>query len=173
MTPISYSAVVEYYGFKSNGRYATGRCPLCDYGNNSCTISPKEDTFLCRCHACQDPRLFSYMCNEVRANGANHANGANTIPVKVSSKDNRSQLKKNKALENSTGAEPPNSLAVETYLRARRVLPSTGIPESIRFRELLPDTEGNLRPAMVSKVTDWQGNFMGIHRTYLSLDGSS
>jgi len=61
---------------------------------------------------------------------------------------------------------------VEVYLRARGI--TIPVPPSIRF---LPDARhkptGLLLPAMVAGVQDHAGRVVGIHRTFLSLDGTA
>ena len=68
-------------------------------------------------------------------------------------------------------APAPDTL-VEVYLRARGI--TIPVPPSIRF---LPDARhkptGLLLPAMVAGVQDHAGRVVGIHRTFLSLDGTA
>lgn len=171
---ITYVMVVAYYDFTDHGHYATGRCPKCDYGNDCCTITQKKEDngFLIYCHSCQDSQLFSYVIKEV----ANHANGDNPAPISIKNATNSQttasqEQDRLRALRYWQYSEAPQNLAVDTYLTNRRVMPTKGIPESIRLHELLPDLNGIPRPAMVAKITDFNQNFLGVYRTYLAKDG--
>ncbi|MFG1204577.1 toprim domain-containing protein [Xanthobacter aminoxidans] len=73
-------------------------------------------------------------------------------------------------------AKPIPGTIVETYLRNRGItaLHETG---SLRFHPRCyyrPDAHGStqLLPAMIASVTDLTGRIMGIHRTWLTPDGS-
>ena len=61
---------------------------------------------------------------------------------------------------------------VTQYLR-QRGLEMPIIPDSLRFNHCVKESEtGQHFPAMIAKVVDVDGNFIGIHRTYLDKGGS-
>ena len=51
--------------------------------------------------------------------------------------------------------------------------PNLWIPEMIRLHPSLWYSSAESYPALVAPITDWQGRFMAIHRTYLAPDGKT
>lgn len=58
---------------------------------------------------------------------------------------------------------------VETYLKNRGL--NNGYTTDIRYHRALRHSSGAYFPAMVTAITDVEGEVVGIHRTYLTVDG--
>lgn len=67
-------------------------------------------------------------------------------------------------------SQPAAGTQVAAYLRTRGI--TVQIPPSLRFHPSLRHPSGIRLPAMVARVDDRSGNFVAIHRTYLSTDGT-
>jgi hypothetical protein len=67
-------------------------------------------------------------------------------------------------------AKQANQTPVTTYLASRAI--NTKIPETIRFARL-KHPSGDIWPAMVALVQGSDGKPLGIHRTFLSSDGTA
>ncbi len=67
-------------------------------------------------------------------------------------------------------AKQANQTPVTTYLASRAI--NTKIPRTIRFA-MLRHPSGNMWPAMVALVQGCDGKPLGIHRTFLTTDGTA
>jgi putative DNA primase/helicase len=91
--------------------------------------------------------------------------------------DQEAEKRKKYKLEVANGIWHESSLVgsvVQTYFRSRNIK-WTGTSDTLRFHPQLAyyhegRNVGNF-PALIARVTDVKGNFLGIHRTYLSKEG--
>ncbi len=93
------------------------------------------------------------------------------LSVSKNSKPHRGDGKREAAHAIWQATKPASGTLVESYLASRKlVLPST---TAVRFHPNLKHSTGRHWPAMVALVTDGAtGEAIGIHRTFLALDGS-
>lgn len=84
------------------------------------------------------------------------------------------QRKLNIAAKLWNEGRPPLGTVVERYLFTRGLVFESTMPECIRFHpNLLHEPTRQYFPAMIASVQNANGEFTGIHRTYLAHDGSS
>jgi putative DNA primase/helicase len=154
-------------GLKRYPRTFRGRCPACDYPG--ATFSVREG---------RDGRVLLWC-----ANGCNHDHLADAVkcimggswtPLERPSAENEAAARERKqgaALGLWRGSTRGAGTIIELYLTARG-LPGLASSPALRFRGDCHHPAGGWLPAMVAIVTDVTGRPVGVHRTYLTCDGS-
>jgi hypothetical protein len=94
-------------------------------------------------------------------------------PAKAVEKSNHDAEMRDYAMRLWNGSEPAAGTIAETYLRHRGLLDLAHSP-ALRFRtDCWHKEQRRSLPAMIAEVLDANGRFAGIHRTYLTTNGSS
>jgi hypothetical protein len=133
-----------------------GSCSVCNYPG-ALSVRQNQGGLLTYCHAgCKPSVVFDSVC---------HLNPLKRVtPLKPQNKNNFAQTLWEKSISAS-------STLVETYLKHRGY--QGEIPESIRFLAThLHTPTGQEHPVMIAQVSDQEGRFQAVHRTYLKWDGS-
>jgi phage/plasmid primase-like uncharacterized protein len=148
-----------------------GSCLVCDYkGTFSLTL--KQNKLLMYCHACNAPfndfkRCFQAMGLWVSSTMANNVfSKTATAKLAKAAKDDDKRSTLEYALKVWNEGHPIIGTPVERYLINRGI--QAVYHETLRYHPRLKHTpSGNVFEAMLAKVTDMEGTFLGLHRTYL------
>jgi phage/plasmid primase-like uncharacterized protein len=142
-----------------------GNCPLCGY-KNTFTVSKKPEKVLVYCHACNAP--FNEFKDHFQHVGlwegkkqfSNVATAKVAKPAKVQQDSSLyAEILWNEAI-------PIEGTHAQAYLHHRKI--ALCAVDALRFHPRLKHTPSGLYvPAMIAKITDADGHFSGIHRTYL------
>jgi putative DNA primase/helicase len=142
-----------------------GRCPCCDYPGGSFSVLAARDgtaRFFCA-NGCSRDDL---------ANAITGAFGQRASRTEPPARDLASrEQNRERALALWRGSEPASGTLADRYLTARG-LPGLAASPALRYRCDTPHPEGGRLPAMIALVTDAAGMPLGVHRAYLSRDGS-
>ncbi|HET9904099.1 MAG TPA: toprim domain-containing protein [Xanthobacteraceae bacterium] len=174
---MSAEGLARALGGRKAGVAWMARCPVHDDREPSLSIADaRGGKVLVRCHAGCDQRD---VIAALRARGIWGADDRR--PIRFSRKLDRVQqhelagdaIKRTEAaLAIWHGTQSAEGTPVETYLRSRGVI--VPIPPSIRFHAGLKHPSGAVWPGMVALVTHGaHGKRIGIHRTFLTRDGSA
>jgi putative DNA primase/helicase len=144
-----------------------GRCPRCDYSGS--VFSVREG---------KNGRTLLYCANGCDSNHLKDAinrtlGGIWTSPRQSDSEDNPEIRERNqmRALRLWRGSEPVPGTLAEQYL-TRRGIGSYAASNALRFRGDCHHPESGSLPALVALVQALDEAPLGVHRTYLSRDGS-
>jgi putative DNA primase/helicase len=167
-----------------------GTCPLCHYSKPTFTAADKNGRLVVYCFACHNgEKLFEFIHNLLgSANSDNRANSvgdrflanAKTLPIgskplpKGLNRTKREIFKRKQAYKRYKETIPASGTVAEVYFRERgfgNASQPLKIPNAIRFHPSLWYSFTEQYPAIVAAITDWQGHFLAIHRTYLPPDG--
>lgn len=160
MSLVNAIALGEQFGLRAGRKRAN--CPCCGY-KAALAILPGRGG--------RPPSLWC--ANGCRLNDLARYAG---IPIQypdprqASDADARVAAKRERAAALWAGSEPVPGTLAETYLH-RRGLPNLAHCAALRYRPDCPHPEGGRLPALVASVTDADGNFLGVHRTFLARDG--
>jgi len=149
------------------------RCPAHDDREPSLSIAVKNGVVLFHCHAgCEQRAVIAGL----RRVGALPHTDLRQLAVPGTSDSSVDESDQHRRLERAmklwTEASPPAGTLVEVYLRSRAIEHPLSA-ESIRFHPSMKHPDQSSWPCMVALMTrgvDAQPT--GIHRTYLSRDGS-
>lgn len=165
-------------GATRHGRGWLARCPVPGHGqgrgdrNPSLSLADGDaGRLLVRCFAGCDARdiLAELRCRGL-IEGRRDPDWRPPAPVRDPLPIADAERKRAFALRLWEAARPVGGTLVEAYLRSRGItLPP---PPALRFAPELPHAlSGQRLPAMVARVEDVAGRFLGVHRTYLARDG--
>ncbi|MFM7390498.1 MAG: toprim domain-containing protein [Vampirovibrionales bacterium] len=155
---------------QTNGGYL-GTCPLCHYPR-AFSISLKQDTALYFCHACHGSfnEFLAYFNTMGWTYQNQNQSRANAKVAKVANVLAAPSEKRALAFHLWSMAYPLEATLAEVYLRHRAI--ACVASPTLRFSPYLKHTPTDTTlPAMIAKVTTATGEFLGVHRTYLSPDG--
>jgi hypothetical protein len=168
--------IAKALGGRKAGNGWSARCPAHDDRTPSLSIrDAAKGKVLVRCHAGSDQdRIISVL----RGRGLWPENCRQSVSrverrPTIECKSDQDEIRRSKAaLAIREFAKPARGTLVEAYLGSRGIdLPT--IPDALRFHEGLKHPSGGIWPAMVALVTNGaSGSPVGIHRTFLALDGS-
>ena len=141
-----------------------GRCPCCDYSGNTFSLRAEQDgrAKLFCANGCQRDELAKAVARAINQ----PLPAPPTANVAAAPERNR-----DRALALWHRSEPAIGTLADRYLM-QRWLPGLAASSELRFRADTPHPEGGRLPALVALVTDVSGSPLGVHRTYLSRDGS-
>jgi len=145
------------------GREWRGDCPSCGYADAFVLTDGKRGP-IGWCASCQDREAIGVAlgCDTMRPIG-------NAEAEREASADAEKMRERAYALW--CGSAPCAGTLAERYLAARG-LPELAHSKALRFRPDCWHREHRSRlPAMVAAVTDIEGRFLGIHRTWLAPSG--
>jgi phage/plasmid primase-like uncharacterized protein len=155
------------FGLHNAGRYWRGRCPACGYAE-AFLLANRKTGIIGWCASCGDQEAIAQAIGDpLRA-----------IARPRDKDDGAAQSRRLERAERIwLGSESVANRPAAAYLVARRIGHLIGCPE-LRFRADCPHPTGTVDrpmrlPALIAAVRDADGNFIGIHRTYLRRDGSS
>jgi hypothetical protein len=160
-----------FKGVRPQGKHGfIAYCPLHNNRNTqalSVTLSA-EGKLLVFCHAgCNSSDLLNY----IRSHGVDISGYRSSV---AQAREENTEEEKKVLFAKSLWERslPIEGTLAETYLRKHRQI-NCPLPSSLRFHPRLKHTlTEKYYPAMIAKVQDHQGNFLGIHRTYLESNGS-
>lgn len=163
---ISAETIAKALGGRRCGDEWSCRCPAHNDRNPSFSIRDGEDgKVLFYCHAgCSQETLIAAL----QQRGL-WAAGYMKWHFK---KDNGTQKNAQIALELWESALPIKDSLAEKYLSGRNIV--CALPPTLRFSPRCYHTDSTAYfPAMIGKITNYNGTFGGVHRTYLSHNGAS
>jgi putative DNA primase/helicase len=143
-----------------------GDCPNCGYARTFSVRSARDGAARLFCaNGCAWP--------ELRQAVSHIAGGEWTTPPRPT--EGRQQAEREQRQSNALrlweGSTPvPESIAA-AYLKSRGLADSAGCT-ALRFRVDCPHPEAGKLPAMMALITSADGTPVGVHRTFLSPDGS-
>lgn len=183
-------ALAHHFGLTLNKARTDymGPCPLCQYGKATCCLKNTPERIVVCCFACRrNIELF----NLFRA-AANSDNRANSVSARVQPVSYRSPIAANRAGEQAETIKKRN-YAFQLYGQSIPLKNTLGevyfqhrgfghadptckdaplcLPDVLRFMPRLAYGNGQHYPAIVAPITDVQGRFLAVHRTYLARDG--
>jgi hypothetical protein len=167
--------IAKALGGRKCGQGWAARCPVHEDHHPSLSIHEKDGKVLVHCHAgCDQSDVIASLRQRglLGASGASRSRKARRNVNGPPQIDEGDLERRRFAVSIWRSAVPANGTPVETYLAPRGlILPPT---PSVRFHPRLRHRpSGRAWPGMVALVmrgTD--GTFLGIHRTYLALDGT-
>lgn len=165
--------VIQTLGGKWHGSYGTARCPAHEDKHPSLSVSERDGKVLVKCHGPCDQEAVLEALRDCGLWGGSDETGRRREFVKPRSTANEVDANANCefALAIWNAAGPPEKTLVEIYLGARGV--TTKIPRSIRYHPSLRHAPTGLDlPAMVAAVQGSDRTITGIHRTFLTMEGT-
>lgn len=153
-------------GLKRNGKAYTGACPSCGY-KTGFSLRHGRDKVLVYCHAggCS----YQEILNGLKQAGFRQAGRHPFEPIPAQDKNAASRLEMAKRLWSESFSVKGSP--VERYLETRGIADAP--PPSLRY---LPDGFHSgyrqKHPVMLGLVSDKNGDFLALHRTFLRSDGS-
>jgi hypothetical protein len=170
MPVMTAETIATALGGRKAGRGWTARCPAHDDSTPSLSVCDAgAGKVLVRCHAgCDQERVIATL----RSRGLWTKGSPRPFSRPAQRQPNQDEATRSEAaLAIWRSAMSAEGTLVETYLVSRGLhLPP---PNTLRFHAGLKHPSGGIWPAMVSLVTDGAtGNSIGIHRTFLALNGS-
>ena len=153
-------------GLKRYSRSWRGRCPCCQYGTPTfAVLEGRGGRARLHCvNGCDRQELDRAVA---RLAEQAPARAAASLPANAAGQ----QRNRERALGLWRGATPASGTLAERYL-AGRSLPELVASPALRFRSDTPHPEGGRLPALLALVQDAAGEPLGVHRTFLSADGS-
>jgi phage/plasmid primase-like uncharacterized protein len=167
--------LAHHLGGRKSGHGWIARCPAHNDHNPSLSISEADDgTVLVHCFAgCEQQRVLHPLADRgLRVNGK--TSQRSFVAPERQQKCERADdaARKSAALAIWNAAMPAGGTPVQTYLKSRGI--TLPIPASIRFHHKLPHHPSATKwPAMVALIVNVDGAPIGVHRTYLALDGKA
>lgn len=152
------------------GGYGIARCPAHDDRDPSLSIRDGRTGVLLTCHAgCDRAAIIAAL----RARGLwGGARGMEEHPEHAPRPAAAPNRNREHALRIWSETQPAAGTAVDLWLRARGI--RFAIPAAIRYHPVLPYRDAGRTlgtwPAMVVRMDDPAGRFLGVHRTWLSAD---
>ena len=146
-----------------------GTCPVCGYHNAFVETTGKNGHRIGWCASCQDREaIATYLRAEGndtrRAAGDDAACAENALKARQKAQERARVIWSGAA---SITADDPAG----KYLARRGLACLIGYP-FLRYRADVPHPSGGRHPALIAPVLSASAEFLGVHRTYLSPDGS-
>jgi putative DNA primase/helicase len=167
--------IVRALGGQWFGGYGMARCPAHDDHDPSLSIRQRNGRVVFHCFAdCPPAKIKAVLRSHGLWRVGHYEPGeARLMTRRAGRKETAAdELRRvQHALKIWKETEPAAGTLVQRYLQSRRINASP--PEVLRFHPALKHwPTGQVYPAMIALVTDGRsGDPIGIHRTYLSLDG--
>ena len=160
MTP---EAIAANLGLKRSGREWRGTCPACGYGSGAFVLSIAKGGKVQGWCAC---------CRNVET--IRKALGGELPPVRPMDADKEQetvQRRRDRARALWHGAVPVPGTPGYLYLQ-KRGLPWLATSIALRYRPDTPHPKGGGKhAALIAAVTDFAGDLLAVHRTYITRDG--
>ncbi len=159
----SAADIAARFGLKRSGREWRGNCPVCGYGAGAFSLmTSKTGRVIGWCSSCQDRDAINRALH-----GQPMACPTPAQAARVAAARERNQAR---ALTLWRGSEPVPGTPAARYLTARG-LSGMAASTALRFRRDTPHPNAGKLLALIALVSDRIGNPLGIHRTFLTLDG--
>jgi phage/plasmid primase-like uncharacterized protein len=158
--------LADRLGLHRSGRYWRGPCPACGYANTFVLFDGKAGP-IAWCASCHNEDAMAYtLGSPLRA--------ATPRSQETDARDAQARLERAEKVWRGSG--PVLGTAAAVYLDVRGVAHLATCPE-LRFRPDCPHPTGAAErpvrlPALSAAVRDANGEFVGVHRTFLRRDGT-
>ncbi len=158
-------AIAARLGLHRAGRGWRGDCPICQY-KQSLALDVKEGRPLIWCASCQDSAALVALLRQ--AGGSPPAPRSERLP-RLDRADPASRIERASAIWGGGESITPDCPAGK-YLERRRISHVANSP-ALRWRKDTPHPSGGRHLALIAAVTGLDGQFQGIQRIFIDLDG--
>ena len=172
MTPLYHGTtfgsteIIERLGLHRAGRGWRGNCPICQY-KQCLSLDVKDGRPLIWCANCEDRAGLAAVLRS--AGGSMPAPRHEKLPSHDRA-DRAARIERARAIWDGGLPIEPGSPAAK-YLEMRRISHVMASP-ALRWRADTPHPSGGRRIALLAAVTGVDGEFQGLQRVFLKLDGT-
>jgi putative DNA primase/helicase len=152
-------------GLKRSGTSWRGQCPACSYPNSFALREGRNGRPLPYCASCQDRNAIADAV--ARHTGQELPREFASDAAHIATEDRN----RDRAIALWNGSEPASGTVADRYLTARG-LPNLAASAVLRFRRDTPHPDGGRFRGLIAIVSDVAGTPVGIHRTFLTIEGS-
>ena len=159
--------IAQRLGLHRAGRGWRGRCPICKY-KQSVVLDVKDGRPVIWCASCNDSAGLAAALRAA-AGGVLPAHRPERLP-RLDRADPASRIARAEAIWRGASPIEPGSPAGK-YWEMRRIANVASSP-ALRWRSDVPHPSGGRRIALIAAITGADGDFVGIQRIFLKLDGA-
>ena len=161
------TALADRLNLHRAGRGWRGNCPCCGY-RSSFALDVREGRILGWCSNCGDKAAVAAALRAA-AGGSMPAARPEKLP-RLNRADPASRIERARAIWD--GGEPIEADCPAALYLARRRIEHVANSSALRWRADCPHPSGGRRLALLAAVTGPAGEFAGVQRVFLKLDGS-